>query len=76
MPDNHALVTQRSDQRVRKLRAEAAQLGIRLAGETLDATLPAVRCTKAERKRAEDLARASGLSLTEHIRRRATSTSD
>jgi hypothetical protein len=57
--------------RLKKLRHEAAALGLRLAREELDATLPAVRCTKAERKRAEQLARASGITLSEHIRRRA-----
>ncbi|HXJ27382.1 MAG TPA: hypothetical protein VNH17_16835 [Streptosporangiaceae bacterium] len=53
------------------VRSRAARLGLRLAGDKLDAILPATRCTKAEREKAEELAAAAGISLSEHIRRRA-----
>jgi hypothetical protein len=53
------------------VRAEADALGLRLSGETWDSSLPAVRCSKANRAKAEELAAAAGIKLTEHIRRRA-----
>jgi len=53
----------------------AAKLGLRLAGEKLDARFPQVRCTKEDLAKAKELADAAGVSLSEHIRRRAV-TSD
>jgi hypothetical protein len=59
-----------------EVRAMAAKLGLRLAGEKLDARLPQARCTPAEKKKAEELAAAAGISLSEHIRRRAVTSDD
>jgi hypothetical protein len=42
-----------------------------LTRPALTATLPAVRCTPAERRIAAELAAASGLSLAQYIRARA-----
>ncbi len=53
----------------------AAKLGLRIAGEKLEARLPQARCTPEELAKAKELAKAAGISLSEHIRRRAT-TSD
>ncbi len=49
----------------------AAKLGLRLAGEKLEARLPQARCTPEELAKAKELAKAAGISLSEHIRRRA-----
>jgi hypothetical protein len=55
----------------RELEAAAASAGLRVARPFLTSTLPRVRCTPEERERAEQLAVAAGISLAEHIRRRA-----
>lgn len=55
---------------IAELRARAAQVGIRFAGEILTARLPQARCTPEERERAQEMADAAGISLSEHIRRR------
>jgi hypothetical protein len=60
---------------IEEVRAMAARLGLRLAGEKLDARLPQARCTPEELAKAKGLAAAAGISLSEHIRRRAV-TSD
>ena len=68
-----AAIASRVASQIDELRAQAARLGVRLAGEgNLTATLPATRCTPDERERAEEMATAAGISLTEHIRRRAS----
>ena len=54
-----------------QLEAAAAAAGLRVARPFLTATLPAARCTPAERERAQQLAAEAGISLTEHIRRRS-----
>lgn len=56
---------------ITELRARAQQLGLRLAGEKLEARLPQARCTEPEKARAQQMADEAGISLTEHIRRRA-----
>ncbi len=60
---------------INDIREQAAKLGLRLAGERLNARLPQVRCTQQELAKAQQLAAAAGISLSEHIRRRAV-TSD
>ena len=62
--------------RRRTLEAAAAAAGLRVARPFLTSTLPRVRCTPEERKRAEELAKAAGVSLAEHIRTRATTPND
>jgi hypothetical protein len=56
---------------INDVRERAARLGLRLTGEKLNARLPQARCTEQEKKKAIDLAKAAGISLSEHIRRRA-----
>ncbi len=67
--------TRKTDATVDEVRAMAAKLGLRIAGEKLEARLPQARCTPEELAKAKELAKAAGISLSEHIRRRAT-TSD
>ncbi len=57
--------------RRRDLEAAAAAAGMKLAPAPRTATLPAARCTEVERDMIEDLARRRGISIAEHIRRRA-----
>lgn len=56
---------------IAELRARAAALGIRFAGERLTSFLPQARCTPEERERAQKFADDQGISLSEHVRRRA-----
>ena len=58
------------DVEIAEVKARAAQLGIRLSGERLTAWFPQARCTPEERERAQQLANAEGISLSELIRRR------
>ncbi|HEU0081862.1 MAG TPA: hypothetical protein VFQ87_03245 [Bradyrhizobium sp.] len=60
------------EEAIKVLRAEAVRLGVRIAGDPLDAAFPTTRCTQAERKRADERAAAAGLSLAEFIRRQVT----
>lgn len=53
------------------LRVRAARVGIHFHGERLTAWLPQARCTPEERQRAQEMADAAGISLSEHVRRRA-----
>lgn len=58
------------DAEIAEVKARAAQLGIRMAGERLTAWFPQARCTPEEREHAQRLADAEGISLSELIRRR------
>ena len=53
------------------LRIRAARVGIHFEGERLTSWLPQARCTPDERERAQRLADAAGITLSEHVRRRA-----
>jgi hypothetical protein len=53
------------------LRIRAARVGIHFEGDRLTAWLPQARCTPDERDRAQKLADAAGITLSEHVRRRA-----
>jgi hypothetical protein len=55
---------------IEALRREAQRLGLRLSGDPYGSSLPKVRCTVEERKRADQHAAAAGISLAEYIRRR------
>jgi hypothetical protein len=61
----------RSRGKLAQLEAAAAAAGLRVTRQLSTATLPAVRCSPAERETVEQLAAARGLKLAEHIRTRA-----
>jgi hypothetical protein len=61
---------------IAEVRARAHAVGIRLAGERLTAFLPQARCTPEQRARAQQLADEKGVSLSDHIVRRAISSED
>ena len=57
---------------IEEVKARAAMVGLRFAGEKLTAWLPQSRCTPEERDRAQRMADEAGISLSEHTRRRAS----
>lgn len=61
-----------SKAKLAELEAAAAAAGLRVTRPLSTATLPAARCSPAERETAEQLAAARGITLAEHIRTRAT----
>jgi hypothetical protein len=64
------------EREIAEVHARAHQAGIRIEGDLRTSFLPQARCTPDQRARAQQLADEKGISLSEHIVRRAVSRDD